>query len=60
VQMRNMDIRNAVLNNGVKFYQIAEKLGISDAALSKRLRNELPEEEKQKILNLINEIRSGR
>lgn len=60
MQMRNMDIRNAVLNNGVKFYQIAEKLGISDAALSKRLRNELPEEEKQKILNLINEIRSGR
>lgn len=60
MQLCNMDIRNAVLTNNIKYWQIAEKLGISDAALSKKLRKELPEEEKKKIFFLINELRSGR
>ena len=37
-------------------WQLAEKLGIHEGTLSRKLRHELPEEEKNKILALIDEI----
>ncbi len=54
--VKNQDIRNAAKKADVKLWQIAEKLGIWDATLSKKLRKELPQEEKEKIFGIIAEL----
>lgn len=54
--MCNTDIRTEILNNGLKHWQIAEKLGIHEGSFCRKLRHELPEEEKTKIFEIINEL----
>lgn len=55
--MANTAIRIAVASSGVKLWQIAEALGIADSSLSRKLRRELPAEEKQKILAIIDQLK---
>lgn len=52
----NMEIRREAAGAGVKLWQIADKLGIQDSGLSKKLRHELPDEEKEKIRAIIAEL----
>ena len=52
----NIEIKTAAKQKGVFFYEIADKLGMVDSALSRKLRRELPAEEKQRIFSLIDEI----
>lgn len=52
----NADIRSAVRRNGLYLWQIADKLGINDGNFSRKLRHELPDEEKQKIFAIIEEL----
>lgn len=52
----NKAIRTSAKENGIKFWQIAGKLGINDGNFSRKLRYELSEEETQKILDIINEL----
>ena len=54
--VKNQDIRNAAKKADIKLWQIAEKLGIWDATLSRKLRKELPQEEKEKIIGIIAEL----
>lgn len=54
--MNNQDIRRTAAGAGVKLWQIAEALGIADCSLSRKLRRELPPEEKQKIFGIIREL----
>lgn len=54
--VKNQDIRDAAKKSDIKLWQIAEKLGIWDATLSKKLRKELPQEEKEKIIGIIAEL----
>ena len=54
--MKNKDVREAAKAAGVKLWQIADKLGITDGNFSRKLRKELPEAEKQKILLIIDEL----
>ena len=54
--MANNIIRTRAKETGVKLWQIADKLGINDGNLSRKLRKELPESEQTKILNIINEL----
>lgn len=51
--MQNLEIRQAILESGVKQWQIAEKLGISESSFSKLLRKELSGEKKKEILGAI-------
>jgi hypothetical protein len=51
--MKNEDIRQAAKTAGVKLWQIAEIVGVNDGNFSRKLRHELPEDEKQKILEII-------
>lgn len=53
----NNDIKTTAKNKGVMLWQIAEALGIADATLSRKLRHELPAEEKQKIFKIIDELK---
>ena len=57
--MENADIRILAMQNRVKLYQIAEFLGIWDSAFSRKLRHELPEDEKAIIVEAIHSIANG-
>lgn len=54
--MYNQEIREAAKTKGVLLWEIAEALGIQDSGFSRKLRHELPEVEKTKILAIIDEI----
>lgn len=49
-------IRQRANGRGVKLWQIAYQLGMNDASFSRKLRRELPEEEQQKIIQLIDQL----
>jgi len=50
---RNLEIREQAKANGVCLWEIANALGIQESFFSKKLRQELPEQEKQQILSII-------
>lgn len=58
--MKNIDIRTYAKQKSVMLWQIADKLGISDVSFSKKLRHELPEAEKERIRNIIDEVAAER
>lgn len=59
VSINNTDIRNYAASKGVKMWQIAKALGINDGTFSRKLRYELPQEEKEKILTIVVKISNG-
>lgn len=54
--MKNVDVREKAKEKGVNLWQIAERMGIHDTALSKRLRHEFTEAEKERTMQIISEI----
>ncbi len=54
--MYNQDIRRAAAGAGVKLWQVAEALGIADCSFSRKLRKELPQDQKAKILDIIQQL----
>lgn len=55
----NNDVRQAARAAGVRLWQIADMIGITDGNFSRRLRRELPEEQKKEIFNIILAIQRG-
>ena len=51
--MKNYEIKVELMKRGMKQYELASLLGISEWTLSRKLRTELPDEEKQRILEII-------
>lgn len=58
--MSNQDIRIAILQANLKHYQVAKKIGIPAESFSRKLRYELSESEKDRILNAIKELKKDR
>lgn len=54
--MANQDIRQAATGAGVKLWQIADALGITDGTFSRKLRKELPQADKNRIFSIITEL----
>jgi len=54
--VNNQDIRRTAAGAGVKLWQVADALGIADCSLSRKLRKELPQEEKDRIFGIIREL----
>ena len=54
--VNNKEVRAAISEAGLKHWQVAEKMGVSDFTFSVWLRHELPEEKKTKILETIKEM----
>ncbi len=52
----NMEIRNAVKKAGIRLWEVAAACGINDGNFSRKLRQELPQEEKEKILAIIDRL----
>lgn len=57
--MKNIDLRTECKQANVFLWQIAEAMGICDMTLSRKLRKELPQDQKDKIKTLIAEIKAG-
>jgi predicted XRE-type DNA-binding protein len=57
--MNNIEIRVALLEAGMKKWELADRLGIPDSSLSRKLRKEIQGDEKQKILELIHGYKKG-
>ena len=53
--MNNIKIRQALASKMMKYYQLDEILGVSEATRCRMLRTELPEEEQNRIIHLIEE-----
>lgn len=52
----NMKIREKAKNNGIRLWQIADALGVQESFFSKKLRKELPAEERERVLNIIYDL----
>ena len=55
----NLDIREILKSVDITQWELANKLNISETTLVRKLRKELPEDEKQEILKMILEIKKG-
>jgi hypothetical protein len=53
IKLKNLDIRKAVSDAGLRLWQVANKLGIRDNEFSRALRFELSDEEKNRIRTII-------
>lgn len=54
--MNNQFIRDHAKRSGVKLWEIAYALNIADSNFSRKLRLELPDAERERILAIIDEI----
>lgn len=54
--MYNREIREAAKRADVHLWQVAEVYGVNDGNFSRKLRKELPWEEKEKILEIIDRL----
>lgn len=54
--MKNFEIRDAAQKAGVRLWQVAEEYGVNDGNFSRKLRKELPKEEKEKIMSIIERL----
>ena len=53
---QNITIRRYAKEHGVKMWQVAEVMKMHESALSVKLRKELPDQEREKILKIIAEL----
>lgn len=54
--MFNQDLRAYAKEKGVKLWQVAKAMGISEPTMTRKLRSELPEQDKQTFRRIINEL----
>lgn len=53
---RNRDVRAAIEGAGLRYWWVAEELGVACGTLSNRLRKELLPEEKEKVLAAVRRL----
>ncbi len=54
--MTNKDVRQKAASAGIKLWQIADALHMTDGNFSRKLRKELPAEIKEQIYSIIREL----
>ena len=52
----NIAIRTVLMETGVKLYEVADALEISETTMTRRMRHELPEADQKKIIGIIKKI----
>ncbi len=60
IQQYNLDVRKEIAGSGLRLWHVAEALGIPDSSLSRKLRRELPDAEKERIRDIITQLTAGR
>jgi hypothetical protein len=56
---KNPEIRKAIKEASLLYWQVAERYGLSDGNFSRLLRQELPPESQQAILQIIQELKKS-
>lgn len=56
-KMRNQELRNLIRASGIRNWQVAEALSVSENTFYKMLRKQLTEEEKTRILQAVEAVR---
>lgn len=56
MKQANIEVRELAKSNGVRHWQIAERLGISETTLVKRLHRELNDKQREQITQVIKDI----
>ena len=54
--MNNLEIRQVMKDHRLYNYEVAAALGVSEFTLSRKLRNELGQEEKARVLEAIEKV----
>ena len=54
--MKNKDLRSFAKQHGVFLWQVADYIGVREMTVSRKLRRELPEDEKEKMRSIILDI----
>lgn len=54
----NQDVRDTLKLYGLTQYKLSKALGIGETTLYRRLRDELPEDQKQEYMNAIKKLAS--
>lgn len=54
--MKNLELRKAAKAAGIPLWRIADAIGVSEPTMTRKLRHELPENEKKQLLNLIKQL----
>ena len=57
--MNNKEIRNAAGGYGLKLWQVAEAIGMNESAFSRKLRHELADKDRERVLNAISRLAAG-
>lgn len=57
--MNNVEIRGLCFRYGLKQWQVAEAIGMNESVFSRKLRRELPQEDKQRIMEAIERLARG-
>lgn len=52
-KMENVEIRQEATKGGLKLWEVAEALGMTDSTFSRKLRRELPSDQRDHILSMI-------
>ena len=54
--MTNMELRFFMREKGVHQYEVAQKMGISQSLLSRRMHSEMDDSDKKRIEDIVKEI----
>lgn len=60
MEKKNKRIRNAIQSAGVKYWEVADAIGIADTTFARWLRHELPDDKQKQILKMIDELKEGK
>lgn len=52
----NESCRRHAKNNGVYLWQVADRLGISESALTKKIRHEFSDKDREAFINAVDQI----
>lgn len=56
--MTGTEVKQLAKQNGVYLWQIAEKLGINDGNFSRKLRKPLSDEDTERVLSAIDQLKA--
>lgn len=56
--MSGAEIKSYILSEGIRLWQVADKLGITDGNFSRRLRKTFNDNEINKIKAIVNELKN--
>ena len=54
--IKNLDVRMEIMKRGLKNYQVAEFIGVTETTFSKWLRTEMTPSKKEEVIKAINEL----